>query len=257
MSEKNEQRDRIRSLVKEILDGVPADLVKAGEYPVRVPVYSLTEQSEKQYDRDESAKSLLTEGDFRGLEDGSRIRIAENAKLTPLAADIVKEMNLVLVKKEPRDASLKVSSVGIGSDHGGFDVKRQLISYLGDLGLKVRDFGTDSAEAADYPDFAHLVGEAVSNGTVDVGIVIDGAGIGSAMAAGKVPGVRPAACYNPALARNSRQHNGANVLTLGSGQNSIDQIKEIVSAFLMHEITEPRHKRRVDKIDAIERQYRK
>ncbi|HLM03457.1 MAG TPA: RpiB/LacA/LacB family sugar-phosphate isomerase, partial [Pyrinomonadaceae bacterium] len=92
---------------------------------------------------------------------------------------------------------------------------------------------------------------------VDVGIIIDGAGIGSAMTANKVPGVRAAACYTIALAKNSREHNGANVLTLGSGQNNFNEIREIVEAFLTSDLTEERHKKRVGKIEAIERQYKR
>src|SRR5205085_1381848 len=129
-------------------------------------------------------------------------------------------------------------------------------SVLSDLGLNVRDFGTESEDAVDYPDFAHAVGKAVSERVADVGIIIDGAGIGSAMTANKVPNVRAAACYSVALAKNSREHNGANVLTLGSKQNSFAEIKEIVEAWLSTELTEDRHKKRVGKIDAIERQYK-
>jgi ribose 5-phosphate isomerase B len=91
---------------------------------------------------------------------------------------------------------------------------------------------------------------------VDVGIIIDGAGIGSAMTANKVPNVRAAACYSTALAKNSREHNGANVLTLGAGQNSFDEVKQIVEAFISTDISEERHKKRVGKIDNIDRQYR-
>ncbi|HLA94356.1 MAG TPA: RpiB/LacA/LacB family sugar-phosphate isomerase, partial [Pyrinomonadaceae bacterium] len=111
-------------------------------------------------------------------------------------------------------------------------------------------------DAVDYPDFAHAVAQAVSGKQADVGILIDGAGIGSAMAANKVPSVRAAACYSVSLARNSREHNGANVLTLGSGQNSFDEIKAIVDAFVSTEISEERHKKRVDKINSIDRTYR-
>jgi ribose 5-phosphate isomerase B len=123
--------------------------------------------------------------------------------------------------------------------------------------LQVRDFGTNSDQAVDYPDFAHAVARSVAAKHVDVGIVIDGAGIGSAMAANKVSGVRAAACYSPALARNSREHNGANILTLGSGQNTFDEAKEIVRAFITTELTEERHKRRVSKIDGIEMEYKR
>ena len=103
----------------------------------------------------------------------------------------------------------------------------------------------------------HAVAVAVSDKQTDVGIMIDGAGIGSAIVANKVPNVRAAACYSVALAKNSRQHNGANVLTLGSGQNSFDEIKQIVEAFLLADLTEDRHKKRVGKISAIEQQYKR
>ena len=170
---------------------------------------------------------------------------------------IIKKKKLVLIKKEPRKSSVKVKTVAIGADHGGFPVKEQLKTFLRDLGRQVRDFGTNSTDAVDYPDFAHAVAKAVSGRQVDVGIIVDGAGIGSAMTANKVPNVRAAACYSVALAKNSREHNGANVLTLGSGQNNFAEIKEIVEAFLSADISEDRHKKRVGKIDAIEREYRR
>lgn len=223
--------------------------------PEHVVVNSLREKLGREFDRDESAKSLITEDDLRGLDPGSKVRIAENAKLTPLAADIVSEKHIELIRKQPRGMSLKVKSVAIGADHGGFAMKEQLKTFLEGMGLKVRDFGTNSQDAVDYPDFAHEVAKAVGSGHVDAGIVIDGAGIGSAMAANKVPNVRAAACYSPALAKNSREHNGANVLALGSGQNSFEEIKEIVEAFLSNELTEERHRKRVTKINDIEKQY--
>ncbi len=262
MAQDKETRDRVRALVKQVLESVPVEDEKTiadapqESFPQRVVVNSLREKQEKEFDRDESAKSLLTEDDLRGLEEGARVRVAENAKFTALAQDIINDKKLVLIKKSSRTSSLKVKSVGVACDHGGFEYKEQLKKYLAELGLKVRDFGTNSKDAVDYPDFAHAVAAAVGKNHVDAGIIIDGAGIGSAMAANKVPGVRAAACYNAALAKNSREHNGANVLTLGSGQNSFAEIKEIVEAFLTNEITEDRHKKRVGKIDAIERQYK-
>ena len=222
--------------------------------PEHLIVNSIRERAEREYDRDESAKSLITEDDLRGLDAGSRVRVSENAKFTPLAFDIVNDKQIQLIKKTPRVDGLKVSSVGIGADHGGYPIKEQLKTFLAHLGLQVRDFGTNSTDAVDYPDFAHAVAKSVAAKHVDVGIVVDGAGIGSAMTANKVPGVRAAACYSSALAKNSREHNGANVLTLGSGQNSFDEVKEIVRTFLTAEISEERHKRRVGKIDAIERE---
>ena len=253
-NEQKENRERVRDLVKQVLENVPIEEEK--NLPEHVVVNSLQEKQGKEFDRDESAKTLLTENDFRGLEDGARVRVAEDAKFTPSARDYVKEKNLELVYKTSRDASIKVRSVGVGCDHGGFEMKEKLKEFLTEQELQVRDFGTNSKDSVDYPDFAHLVAAGVSKCSVDVGIIIDGAGIGSAMAANKVPNVHAAACYNVALAKNSREHNGANVLTLGSGQNSFAEVKEIVMAFLTSEITEPRHKKRVGKIDAIERQYK-
>jgi len=142
--------------------------------------------------------------------------------------------------------------LAVGSDHGGFELKQQLIPHLVSLGHKVHDCGTHSKEAVDYPTFAAAVAREVASGRCDLGIMIDGAGIGSAMAANKVRGVRAAACYNTALARNSREHNGANVLTLGAGQTTMEQVKPIVDVFLTTDCVEDRHRRRVQLIMNIE-----
>jgi ribose 5-phosphate isomerase B len=146
--------------------------------------------------------------------------------------------------------------IAIGADHGGFKMKEELKSLLVQLGHRVQDFGTNSEDAVDYPDFAHAVARAVSEGTSDLGIIVDGAGVGSAMTANKVPGVRAAACYSVDVARNSREHNGANVLTLGSKTITNAQMRDIVQTWLATELTEERHRKRVSKIDAVERQYR-
>jgi len=115
-------------------------------------------------------------------------------KFTALAQDIVNERNIELIRKQPRQNTTKVRSVALGSDHGGYKFKEQLKSYLTDFGLQVRDFGTNSEDAVDYPDFAHAVARSVSGNQVDIGIIIYGAGSGSAMTANKVPNVRAAAC---------------------------------------------------------------
>ncbi len=258
MAEEKETRERVRELVRQVLANVPVENEELPEiFPKHVVVNSLQDKTGREYDRDESAKSLITEDDLRGLDAGAKIRVAENAKFTPLAQDIVQEKQIELVRKQSRRGSLKVKSVAVGADHGGFPFKEKLKDFLSELGLQVRDFGTNSTDAVDYPDYAHAVAVAVSDKMVDAGIIVDGAGIGSAMTANKVPGVRAAACYNATLAKNSREHNGANVLTLGSGQNNFDEIKEIVEAFLSNDLTEERHKKRVGKIDAVEKQYRK
>jgi ribose 5-phosphate isomerase B len=254
-----ETREKVRDLVRQILQTVPEEpeTPSQPEYPVRVVVNSLKEKATAEFDRDESAKSLITEDDLRGLDEGSRVRIAQNAKLTPLAQDIVSEKRIELIRKAPRDNEIKVRSIAVGADHGGYQLKESLKSFLAGLGLIVRDLGTNSADPVDYPDYAHAVARAVGDNQVDVGIIVDGAGIGSAMTANKVPNVRAAACYSVALAKNSREHNGANVLTLGAGQNSQSEVEEIVKAFLTTEISEDRHKKRVGKIEEIERKYKK
>lgn len=256
-----ETRDRIRELVKQVLATVPTEgespMGAADVSPEHVVVNSLKEKTGRDFDRDESAKSLLTEDDLRGLEAGSRLRVSENVKFTSLANDIINERKIELIRKQPRHNTTKVRSVAIGADHGGFKMKQQLKNFLSDRGLQVRDFGTESEDAVDYPDFAHAVARSVSGRQVDIGIIIDGAGIGSAMTANKVPDVRAAACYSAALARNSREHNGANILTLGAGQNSFEEIQLIVEAFISTDISEKRHKKRVNKIKTIERQYKR
>lgn len=206
--------------------------------------------------RDESSKSIITETDVGDLSAGARLQIAEGARLTPLAADIVRERGIELVRRPSRRGSRAQKLVAVGADHGGYRMKEELKNFLAELGHAARDFGTDSTDAVDYPDFAHAVARAVAEGAADLGIVIDGAGVGSAMTANKVPGVRAAACYSEQVARNSREHNDANVLTLGSGTINSDQMRAIVRAWLATEITEDRHKKRVAKIEAVERQYR-
>ncbi len=252
----NETRERVRELVKQVLANSPVEAEPKIEIIEHIVVNSLKNDNAKDFDRDESAKNLLTEDDLRGLDFGAKVRVAENVKLTPLASDIIREKSIELIKKISRRGSLKVNTVGVGCDHGGFQFKEDLKIFLADLGLQVRDFGTNSTDAVDYPDYAHAVAKAVGERQVDVGIIVDGAGIGSAMTANKVPNVRAAACYSVALAKNSREHNGANVLTLGSGQNNFAEIKAIVETWLSADLTEDRHKKRVAKIDNIERQYR-
>ena len=256
MAEDKETRERVRELVRQVLANVPVEQETPPQnFPERVVVNSLKDEIGKEFDRDESAKNLITEDDLRGLDFGAKLRIAENAKFTPLASDLIREKSIQLIKKSERRGSSKIQSIALASDHGGFEFKEHLKTFLSGNGFRVHDFGTNSTDAVDYPDFAHLVAKAVSDKTVDVGIIIDGAGIGSAMTANKVPNVRAAACYSVALAKNSREHNGANVLSLGSGQNNFNEIKEIVEAWLSTELTEDRHKKRVGKIDNIEKQY--
>ena len=205
---------------------------------------------------DERAKKVITEHEVREASAGDTLRIDEAAILTPLAQDLLRERGIQLERVRRRSAARR-KRIGLGADHGGFEMKEEVKRVLADLGHDYQDFGTNSTEAVDYPDYAYVVARAVTGGTCDLGIVVDGAGIGSCMAANKVPGVRAAMCYDEASARNSREHNGANVLTLGGKMISSDRMRAIVTAWLASELTEDRHRRRVEKIDAIEQEYLK
>jgi ribose 5-phosphate isomerase B len=253
-------RDRVRALVRDVLSkAIPESDEEVRPKPVggSPPLNISPAPSNPAVTRDESAKLVITEDDVRGLERGAVLRIAEGARLTPLAADIVNDRGIEVIRRVSRSGSKQTKAVAVGADHGGYTMKEELKTLLTELGHRVHDFGTNSESAVDYPDFAHAVARAVADGSVDVGIMIDGAGVGSAMTANKVPGVRAAACYSVEVARNSREHNGANVLTLGSKTITSDQMREIVRAWLGTELTEDRHRKRVGKIEAIERQYQR
>lgn len=146
-------------------------------------------------------------------------------------------------------------TVAIGADHGGFELKAILIPALVERAYRVLDCGTFSTEAVDYPDIAYSVAKLVSDGAAWRGILIDGAGIGSAMTANKVPGVRAANCNDVKMAANAREHNDANVLTLGAKMVNTETALEIVKVFLTTNCTEPRHQKRVAKIMEIEKRY--
>jgi deoxyribose-phosphate aldolase len=141
--------------------------------------------------------------------------------------------------------NLRPKRIALGADHGGFDLKAGLAAHLRQAGHQVEDVGTSSREVADYPVFARAVADAVSLGRADLGIMIDGAGIGSCMVANKVPGVRAALAYDLSSARNSREHNDANLLTLGAGLIGAGLAEQIVDVWLATECTEPRHLNRV------------
>jgi len=147
------------------------------------------------------------------------------------------------------------ASIAIGADHGGYLLKEKLVAHLRDQGYQVVDCGTDGPDSVDYPDFAHAVARQVADGACRCGIVVDGAGIGSSITANKVPGIRAALCYDLSSARNSREHNHANVLTLGAGLIGESLARQIVDTWLETEWGPARHARRVEKIHEIERRY--
>ncbi|MBZ0112361.1 MAG: ribose 5-phosphate isomerase B [Thermoanaerobaculia bacterium] len=147
--------------------------------------------------------------------------------------------------------------IALGADHGGYRLKEALERRLRDAGYEVLDCGTHSEDPVDYPDIALAVAEKVADGSCGSGILVDGAGIGSAMAANKVPGVRAALCYDLSSARNSREHNHANVLTLGAGLIGDGLAWQIVETWLATAWGPDRHARRVERIRAIEERYAK
>ncbi len=146
-------------------------------------------------------------------------------------------------------------SVAIGADHGGFALKAVLVKHLTDAGFGVTDCGTNGPGAVDYPDFAHVVARLVASGACATGIMIDGAGIGSAMTANKVPGVRAANAHDTSMARNAREHNYANVVTLGARMIGEGLALEIADTFLATPWGAERHGTRVAKITDIEQRY--
>jgi ribose 5-phosphate isomerase B len=204
---------------------------------------------------DESIKDVITEADVRDVPIGARLLIREGAIITPSAQDVLRARAIEIRYRTGRAAAGKQRLIAIGADHGGYEMKEELKRLLEEMGYRYRDFGTFSTDAVDYPDFAHKVARAVAGGACDLGIVIDGAGIGSCMAANKVPGIRAAMCYDEATARNSREHNYANVLTLGGRMIPPDKMRAIVQTWLATPEGEERHGKRVAKITAIERQY--
>lgn len=206
--------------------------------------------------------AIITEADARMLEYGTTVQLAKGGHITPLAHDTLRERRVTVIQdSEPADAgrlvpAAAIRTVAIGSDHTGLALKRAILERLRGNGLAVLDLGTATADAVDYPDTAEPVALAVLRGEADAGIVIDGAGLGSAMVANKVPGIRAAACTTPTLARYSREHNGANVLALGATLLSRDEAFAIVDLWLNTPMIEPRYIRRLAKIERVEHRHR-
>jgi|SRR5712692_2769259 len=206
---------------------------------------------------------IITEADARVLPRGEPVALARGGHITPLAADTLKERRVQVLREgsaSDDDVSLaprsQIRSVAIASDHTGVVLRRDMVGFLRGRGVAVQDLGTDGSLPVDYPDVAALVAFAVARDEADAGIVIDGAGIGSAIAANKVAGIRAVMCTTETIARYSREHNGANVLTLGSTLVSVDEARAIVSTWLATDMHEPRYIRRLAKIRDLERARR-
>ena len=203
--------------------------------------------------------TIITEADARVLERGSTVTLAPGGHITPLARDTLRERRVTVVSSvlDAEAASFApvadIRRVALGGDHTSVALKNRLRDTLRSRGLAVADVGTDTTEAVDYPDIAAQVARLVARKEADAGIVIDGAGLGSAIAANKIHGIRAAMCDTPTLARYAREHNGANVLTLGATLVTEEEALGIVDTFLGTPITEPRYLRRLAKIHRLER----
>jgi ribose 5-phosphate isomerase B len=204
--------------------------------------------------------ALISEAEARQIEAGTTVELERGGHVTPLAWDTLRANRVTVVPAGSVDPTLPpdlapvadIRRVAIGSDHSGVALKATLIDRLRKRGLAVEDFGTTGDEPVDYPDTALAVARAVARLQADAGIVIDGAGLGSAIAANKVRGVRAAMCTTPTLARYSREHNGANVLALGASLLDAAAAAEIVDTWLSTPMREARYIRRLLKIRRIE-----
>lgn len=204
---------------------------------------------------------IITEADARVLTRGEVVSLARGGHITPLAQDTLKERQVTVVHDDrvsPNEAALApvndIRAIAIASDHTGIALRKALVTFLRGRGLAVQDLGTEGPDPVDYPDIAAAVGRLVARGEADGGIVIDGAGIGSAIAANKIDGIRAVMAASETIARYSREHNGANVLTLGATLLTPDEARAIVTTWLTTPMREPRYIRRLSKIRDLERQ---
>ena len=207
---------------------------------------------------------IITEADARTLDVGSTVELAAGGHVTPLARDTLSSRRVTIVPAGSSDSTLPadlapvadIRRVVIGGDHTGGAIKRALVAHLRGRGLAVLDVGTDGTNPVDYPDIAAAVAVSVARGESDAGIVIDGAGIGSAIAANKIRGIRAAMCVNETIARYSREHNGANVIALGSSLiDGPDAAIRIVDTWIGTAMREPRYLRRLLKIRRLEERF--
>lgn len=249
----------IRAVVQRVLARLLAAPAGAGGTSQAVP----TAGSGAHAGPSAAGRPLITEAAVRALSPGAELRVPADALVTPLARQVARERGIILVEESagPMPSAVSASHasaaqrVAIGADHGGYALKEALKPHLQSLGYEVVDCGTHSTDPVDYPDIAYAVASLVARGACANGIIIDGAGIGSCMAANKVPGVRAAMCYDHATAVNSREHNHANVLTLGAGLIGVNLARQIVQTWLATPFGGERHARRVEKITAIERRF--
>ena len=220
------------------------------------------------------AKKLVTERDvLEQIKRGAKtLLVDEDTVLTPSAKDAAVHHRLQITHRKDIPSPKSVDAVSylpakegtsprastviaLGSDHGGYRLKETLKQYITELGFSVADVGTTSEEACDYPDFAYAVASMVASGQASRGIMIDGVGVASAIVANKVPGIRAVPCYDEFVARSSREHNDANLLTLGGRVIGSELAKSIVKVWLETSFGGGRHQARVKKIADIEQRF--
>jgi ribose 5-phosphate isomerase B len=198
-------------------------------------------------------RKVITAAD---IPQSGELEIAAGSIITPSARDLAKERGVKLTEvpadQLPSTAS-PTKSIALGSDHGGFALKEKLKPIFEELGLHVQDVGVREEKPADYPDIARQVAEMVARGDAARGVIIDGAGIGSAIVANKFPGIRAALCYDKASARNSREHNDSNVLTLGGRLLTASLAEDVLRVWLTTPFAGGRHSARIQKITEIEK----
>ena len=198
-------------------------------------------------------KRVFTAADLDAVPAGGEIFLPRGSLVTDEARERARERGARIRLEGSADAPASGQLVVLAADHAGFELKEYLKKFLRESGYEVRDLGPESAAPVDYPDFASRVAHAVAAGEAWRGIMIDAAGVGSAMAANKIPGARAAACSDRATARTSREHNDANVLTLGARLLLPEDAREIAALWLETPFAGGRHQRRVDKITALDR----
>ncbi len=194
-------------------------------------------------------KDVVTAEDVQAVPRGGELVASVGAVVTPWARELAATRGVRITLGAPRGEE----RVAVGADHGGLALKEQIKIVLARLGRQVVDLGTHTSEPVDYPDVAAAVARAVARGEARCGVLVDGAGIGSAMAANKIDGVRAATVHDALQARNAREHNDANVLVLGARFLAQGALHEVLETFLNVACTEERHLRRVRKLMELEK----
>lgn len=253
----------LRTLARRAASRVARERDRTSPPAARVEAYEVARPAEETREaRPRIEPPLVTESCLRDIPSGGTFAVAPRARITAAAQDEAHRRGIRFVEHVPGASgglrpSAGTARIAVSSDHGGFELKGALVSSIGELGHLALDLGPGDDQPCDWSEQAHQVALAVAEGRADLGVVIDTVGVGSTMAANKVPGVRAANCWEPAIARNAREHNHANVLVLGSRHLTRLQAHEILTAFLSTPLGGGRHARRVSVMERIEAQARR